>query len=397
MDNIDRFSERVFSLTQRLNLMLNGSQAASACDPEYAAAAFKELGIAVEELQVAVEELHQQNDALSHAVETAQMERGRYEHLFRFAPQAYLVTDLKGEVLEANLMASQLLGVPPEYLIKKPLVVYVDSAARPRFWSELMRRQERDYYQEWELALNGRNESVKIVACSTVAIRDRNGQPTGFQWAIRDVTHQKRLQRWQAHGNGLGSSPADLLQDRPLSLFGRGETIPMPPKSLGYIREGLVKLTTLTDHNKEVLLGLLGPGSPFGGLFTALPLHEVTAISDVQVVFVDLDELVMAPELAQHLFLGTAHRLQQTELLLAISGEPSAEKRLCQVLNFLKLEVGESIDLGTRLGIRLTHEDLASACCTTRVTITRLLGKLQQEGKVLLDDKSHLILLEQAA
>ncbi|MBD2256506.1 helix-turn-helix domain-containing protein [Pseudanabaena sp. FACHB-2040] len=393
--NIDRFSEQVSSLTQRLNLMLNGDESFSCADPEVTAAAFKELGIAVEELQVAVEELQQQNDSLAYAVETANVERGRYEHLFRFAPQAYLVTNLKGEVLEANLMASQLLGVPPEYLAKKPLVVYVDAADRPKFWTELMRRQERDYYQEWELGLASRNANVTVAACSTVAIRDRTGQPVGFQWALRDITHRKRLQRWQSNKQETASSPAELLlKDRPLQSFSRGEIIPLQPQSLGYVSEGLVKLTTLTDHNKEVLLGLMGPGTPFGRLLTALPLHEVMALSDVQVAFIDLDELLIAPELTHHLFVGTAHRLQQTELLLAISGEPNAEKRLRQMLEFLKVEVGEAVDQGIRLSIRLTHEDLASACCTTRVTITRLLGKLQQEGSVLLDDKSHLVLLD---
>jgi CRP-like cAMP-binding protein len=45
------------------------------------------------------------------------------------------------------------------------------------------------------------------------------------------------------------------------------------------------------------------------------------------------------------------------------------------------------------LNIRLTHQDLAAVCSTTRVTITRMLGKLQEEGKIVIDYKNHIILL----
>ena len=47
---------------------------------------------------------------------------------------------------------------------------------------------------------------------------------------------------------------------------------------------------------------------------------------------------------------------------------------------------------GTRLPIRLTHEEIASACCTTRVTITRLINKLQQRGFISFDAKNHIII-----
>jgi CRP-like cAMP-binding protein len=41
---------------------------------------------------------------------------------------------------------------------------------------------------------------------------------------------------------------------------------------------------------------------------------------------------------------------------------------------------------------RFTHEDIASACCTTRVTITRLMGILEQIGLISFDSKNHIIL-----
>jgi CRP-like cAMP-binding protein len=55
----------------------------------------------------------------------------------------------------------------------------------------------------------------------------------------------------------------------------------------------------------------------------------------------------------------------------------------------------QKAESGTRLNVRFTHQDFADACSTTRVTITRLIGKLQKEGEIKVDSKNHLILVEQ--
>nr|WP_258003956.1 helix-turn-helix domain-containing protein [Fischerella thermalis] len=60
-------------------------------------------------------------------------------------------------------------------------------------------------------------------------------------------------------------------------------------------------------------------------------------------------------------------------------------------MQLLKHEFGEKIGNETRLSVRLTHEDFANDCCTTRVTITRLLCKLKHQGKISFDNKRHII------
>lgn len=99
--------------------------------------------------------------------------------------------------------------------------------------------------------------------------------------------------------------------------------------------------------------------------------------------------------LSQILLPQINQRLQQTETFLAISGRRHVRERLEQLLLFLKQEIGEPVSQGTRLKVRLTHQDLANACCTTRVTITRLLSQLQKQGKISLDSKFQIILLNE--
>jgi PAS domain S-box-containing protein len=355
---------------------------------------FKELGVATEELQVAVEELRRQNEQLSEALELVAAERKRYQDLFQSAPQAYLVTSLQGTIQEANRMAAQLLGVPTQFLVGKSLLPFISESDRSTYWNELMRRQQRDYFQEWEFRLCPRQQETIQVACSVVAIYERSNQPIGFRWVLRDITEQKRLQVLEQVKYDLNDdSDAALLQNRSLQEFNQGELIPLNPKVLYYLTQGLVKLTTFTTQNKEMLIGVVRPGTPFGAYLTALPIYQAIALSNVKAVPISLNEVASSPYLGQLMLARTTQRLRQTEMLLTIQGEQSVESSLSQLLELLAAEIGESMEQGIRLSVRLTHEDLASACGSTRATITRLLGKLERKGKIMLDDKRHIILV----
>lgn len=120
----------------------------------------------------------------------------------------------------------------------------------------------------------------------------------------------------------------------------------------------------------------------------AIALSEI-----VELVCIPLSEIATSFRLTQALLPQITKRLRQTEILLAISGKREVKDRLYYLLLFLEQEFGQRVPQGTRLTIRLTHQDLADACCTTRVTITRLLSKFQQQDKIAFDSKHHIILI----
>ena len=91
-------------------------------------------------------------------------------------------------------------------------------------------------------------------------------------------------------------------------------------------------------------------------------------------------------------FSQLARRMRQTEALLAISGLKRVEDRLQQLLYLLQQELGESTKEGTRIKVRLTHQNLANAIATTRVTVTRLLGEFQRQGWLGFDSDRHIII-----
>lgn len=123
------------------------------------------------------------------------------------------------------------------------------------------------------------------------------------------------------------------------------------------------------------MVGLAGAKAPFGASLTARPLYQATALADTQLWCIPLTDFATSPQLKQQLLPQVSQRLRQTELLLAVYGQPRVADRFHSLLQLLKQEIGQPVADGTRLLVRLTHEDLATACCTTRVTITRLLKK----------------------
>ena len=53
---------------------------------------------------------------------------------------------------------------------------------------------------------------------------------------------------------------------------------------------------------------------------------------------------------------------------------------------------GDLRHLRLRLNLRLTHQEIASALSTTRVTITRVIGLLRDEGWLKIDSERHLVI-----
>jgi transcriptional regulator with PAS, ATPase and Fis domain len=106
---------------------------------------FEEVSTVLEELQVAQEELLQQNQELVTARQAVEAQRQRYQDLFDFAPDAYLVTDVAGNIQEANCTAAMLLNTSKELLAGKQLVSFAASGRTSNlsFPTQAARQQDR--------------------------------------------------------------------------------------------------------------------------------------------------------------------------------------------------------------------------------------------------------------
>ncbi|HEY9849866.1 MAG TPA: PAS domain S-box protein [Leptolyngbyaceae cyanobacterium] len=384
--NADFFTKQLETLRLRLNKMYESANSEQKQPVDLLAGAFKELGTASEELQVLLESLLEQTDQLYVVKTELESERQRYQELFDTAPDAYLLTDLEGKIQEANSAASALLNLSQKFLIGKVLVAFIPDEDRWAFRSKLNQLKDRGRVQEWESRLQPRGGETFDAALRIVPVNPE-GKVTALRWVLRDISQEKRALK------AIATADCDPMGDRSTHIYTRGEIIPLNYQAIWLVTNGVVKLSTITENAQEILVGLASPETIFGSSLTSLNTYQATALSkEVQLVSISLLEINASPRLAQILFPKISQRLKQAESLLAVTGQKRVKDRLLLLLFLLKQELGQPFRDGIRLSVRLTHEDFANACSTTRVTITRLLSELQQKGQISFDCKSHLIL-----
>lgn len=181
-------------------------------------------------------------------------------------------------------------------------------------------------------------------------------------------------------------------EKRQLMHLAAGSTVPLLRKSVWLVVRGMVKLTALTINGDEMLLGLAGPSEPFGDPLSNVEAYEATTLCDTDLLCITCEELSRAPHLAMALLQGMGARYRQSESMLALLGLRRVEDRVRGFLELLANDYGQPCEQGLRLNIRLTHQELASALSTTRVTVTRVVGALRQEGWLRLDDNRRLVI-----
>jgi PAS domain S-box-containing protein len=191
---VPRFDEAIATAQQRLATLQEQAAGAPQDQKHILSEACQELQITLEDLQIADEELRQQNEELVMARQVAEVERQRYQALFDFAPDAYLVTDAAALIQEANQAAAALLGVPKHRLRGKPLVLFIEPTEQRAFCDHLTYLSRRGEVQTWEMRLQPRRGVPLCVAVTTRVSRDAQGQPLGLRWLLHDISERKTAQ-----------------------------------------------------------------------------------------------------------------------------------------------------------------------------------------------------------
>ncbi|MDX2212390.1 MAG: Crp/Fnr family transcriptional regulator [Oculatellaceae cyanobacterium bins.114] len=149
--------------------------------------------------------------------------------------------------------------------------------------------------------------------------------------------------------------------------------IPTPPGSLWRIESGLVRSLTWLEDGTIVALGLWGKGDVVGDYLTKVEPYQVECLTKVEAVSLSLESLhTMGDLLLQH--------IQLSEELMVIRSYKRADVMLLKLLAWLAKRFGSEVERGQLIDLRLTHQDLSELLGITRVTITRLLSQLEQQG-----------------
>ena len=183
--------------------------------------------------------------------------------------------------------------------------------------------------------------------------------------------------------------------NKPLQWFGQREEIPVNRPGIWQVYRGIVQLSKINLKGEEVPLGWVVADNCFGIWLPQLANYRVKALTDSYLRWFYVEDLAVSPHLMDTVLTQLHYRRQQTEALRAIAGLRLIEERLQQLLLLLKQELGEPVAQGTRLKVRFTHQYLANAIGSSRVTVTRLLGEFKKQGLISLDSNRHIIVQDE--
>lgn len=119
--------------------------------------------------------------------------RMRYQESFEFASDGQLLTDHQGIILEANYAAAALFQCLKEFLIGKPLGLFVKEGLRGRFYESLVKLGETGGSDEFETRV-GRGDFRRDVAARVVSTGRSGGAPGTLRWLFHDLTERNTAQ-----------------------------------------------------------------------------------------------------------------------------------------------------------------------------------------------------------
>ncbi|MBW4521865.1 MAG: PAS domain S-box protein [Scytolyngbya sp. HA4215-MV1] len=146
-----------------------------------------ELQSLVAEQQVLEAELRQQNQQLL-------VERQRYQDLFNFAPDGYVVTDLAGKIQEANQAIARQLSTDVEFLIGNLLINFIPLSDRRTLRTRLndfLSAQLQPWQQQsWQLYLEPRHGRPFAAEVRVAPICNGSHELVALRWLVRDITER---------------------------------------------------------------------------------------------------------------------------------------------------------------------------------------------------------------
>ena len=187
------------------------------------------------------------------------------------------------------------------------------------------------------------------------------------------------------------------LVERNKTIFFPGD----PAERVYLIRRGAVRLSRVYESGEEITVALLRENSLFGvlslltghrsdrcyhsGAFTRVEMGPAPASSVRQAIEADTSVGLL-------LLQGLSSRILQTETMIETLTHRDMSSRLVSFLLVLCRDFGIPSTQGITIDLRLSHQAIAEAIGSTRVTITRLLGDLRNSGLVESDRKKITVL-----
>ncbi len=185
---------------------------------------------------------------------------------------------------------------------------------------------------------------------------------------------------------------ANETVERSKTIFFPGD----PAERVYLIRRGAVRLTRVYESGEEITVALLRENSLFGVLSLLTGdrsdrFYHAVAFTKVEMTSAPAGSVRNALEgdsgVGLLLLQGLSSRILQTETMIETLTHRDMSSRLVSFLLVLCRDFGVPTEKGITIDLRLSHQAIAEAIGSTRVTITRLLGDLRNLGLLQIDRK----------
>lgn len=181
--------------------------------------------------------------------------------------------------------------------------------------------------------------------------------------------------------------------------FERGKTIFFPgdpAERFYFLVKGAVKLSRVYEAGEEITVALLRENSVFGVLSLITGnrsdrFYHAVAFTPVELLSVPIEQVEKAlkedAELPMVLLRGLSSRILQTEMMIETLAHRDMGSRLVSFLLILCRDFGSPSNDGVTIDLKLSHQAIAEAIGSTRVTVTRLLGDLRKQKMIAISKK----------
>jgi CRP-like cAMP-binding protein len=171
-------------------------------------------------------------------------------------------------------------------------------------------------------------------------------------------------------------------------VFASRTSLPSRSNCLWQIQQGFVRNLTWLEDGNVVALGVWGTGDIVGRSLSQTMPYQIECLTEVCVTPVPISNL---PNFSQILLA----QMQQAEELMKIRSYRRVDMMLMKLLGWLAKRFGHEVKDGYLIDLRLTHQDLSELLGITRVTVTRTLSQLEQQGLIQRQSLQRIILQEE--
>jgi CRP-like cAMP-binding protein len=161
-----------------------------------------------------------------------------------------------------------------------------------------------------------------------------------------------------------------------LQTFDFKASLPLLPDRVWLVEHGIVRTLTWDDNGQVTTLGLWGQGDIVGLPLTRLSPYEIECLTSVAVT--ELTPGVQTRDWQQLLL----NHLWRSQELFSLVQTVCLRERLLKLLHWLAARFGRQTPQGMLLPPLLTHKQFSEILGSSRVTVTRLLNNLEQQGQL---------------